>query len=47
MKNFPWLEAAVFIALAIALIVKPHRSEQQQQPAQAATTSPYTLVLGQ
>ena len=46
MKNFPWLEAAVFIALAIALIVKPHKSEQQQ-PAQAATTSPYTIVLGQ
>ena len=25
MRDFPWLEAALFIALAVALIVRPNR----------------------
>jgi hypothetical protein len=42
MRNFPWLEAALIVALAIALIVKP-----QNKSANAATTpAPYEALVG-
>jgi hypothetical protein len=41
MRDFPWLEAALFIALAIALIVKP--AKQQVQPP--SSQSAYSALL--
>jgi hypothetical protein len=32
MRNFPWLEAALFIALAVALIVKPANKTSAAAP---------------
>jgi hypothetical protein len=43
MKNFPWLEAALIVALAVALIVRPHK---QEAAADVATQPSYTSVLG-
>jgi hypothetical protein len=40
MRNFPWLEAALFIALAVALIVKP----QNKSSAASAPPAYETLV---
>ena len=44
MKNFPWLEAALIAALAVALIVRPHK----EQAAADVTTQPssFSVVLG-
>jgi len=42
MRNFPWLEAALFIALAVALIVKP----QNKSAASTQATTPFAAVTG-
>ena len=43
MRNFPWLEAALIIALAVALIVRPQKQEPSENaPAQQS----HEAVLG-
>ena len=51
MRDFPWLEAALFIAMAVALIVRPSKPQPEQQFAgqqasvQTASVS-YPSLLG-
>ena len=46
MRDFPWLEAALFIAMAVALIVKPNKqpSPVETAPMQTASVSYQSLL---
>jgi hypothetical protein len=44
MRNFPWLEAALFVALVVALIVKPQNKTAAAPPAPMQALSPFAAV---